>query len=231
MYFQFPQLTTTCAADVTALCHGGVYLASTFKWKLLNVPIAYILLWHMGCPNGQTGDSQPTGQDTMLATMWSVVAIVTTVHLCICDCGRGGKQVKACDLPMLSTGDATPGVCGSDLNCPVQKRHEYTGEDWWRLTKVVVDVEHLIDEKKLREMWLFSLENRRPRGISSIYINIREGSKEDGARLFSVIPVTGSDVMGTNWITGGPVWTSVNTFFSKRETRWSLEVPSHHNLF
>lgn len=83
LYFQLPQLITACAGGVTALCHSEVYLASTFKWKLLNVPIRYILLWHRGCPNGQTADCQPTGQHTMLAAMWSIIEIVATVHLCL----------------------------------------------------------------------------------------------------------------------------------------------------
>jgi len=45
-------------------------------------------------------------------------------------------------------------------------------------------------EGRLRELGLFSLEERRFRGILSKHVNkyLRGRCKEDGARLFSVVP-------------------------------------------
>ncbi|KAK4832496.1 hypothetical protein QYF61_023543 [Mycteria americana] len=50
--------------------------------------------------------------------------------------------------------------------------------------KMTKGLEHLSYEERLRELRLFSLEKRRLRGISSMSIRC----KEDGARLFSVVP-------------------------------------------
>ncbi|KAK4826123.1 LOW QUALITY PROTEIN: hypothetical protein QYF61_005275 [Mycteria americana] len=51
-----------------------------------------------------------------------------------------------------------------------------------KATTMMKGLEHLSYEERLRELGLFSLEKRRLRGISS------GGCKEDGARLFSVVP-------------------------------------------
>ena len=48
-----------------------------------------------------------------------------------------------------------------------------------------------------------------------MYINTwREGVKMTELGSFQCCPVTGPEAMSTNWNTGGPVWTSANTFFN-----------------
>ena len=87
-------------------------------------------------------------------------------------------------------------------------------------------LEHLSYKEKLRELWQFSPEKRRLRGISSICTNTwREGAKRMEPEPFEWCPVTEPEAKGINWNTGESIWTLGKSFFTVRMTKHWHRLP------
>ncbi|PKU31151.1 hypothetical protein llap_18545 [Limosa lapponica baueri] len=80
------------------------------------------------------------------------------------------QQVEGGDLsPLLSTGETHLEYWGPVMGSTVQERHGemYGGVQQWA-SKMIKGLEHLSYEERLRELGLFSLEERRFREITSM---------------------------------------------------------------
>lgn len=81
------------------------------------------------------------------------------------------------------------------------------------LQEMLEGLEHLCCGERLRELGWLSLEQSRLWGMESMPVNTsREGAKrmEPGSSQWCL--VTGPETTGTNWTTGGSLWTPWNGF-------------------
>lgn len=116
---------------------------------------------------------------------------------------------------MRGTGMDFPGVLCPLQDSPVQKRCGNIEESPTK-GPYLDGLDGLCYEDRVRELRLFSLEQRRLGGcFINRYNYLKEGFKEHS---FQWCPVTGADTMGTKLYTGESGWTLGNTFCPLRVT-------------
>jgi len=152
------------------------------------------------------------------AASWTRASNVSLQQRClgvpagILPCEDCCQQVEGGDLsPLLRTGEGEPGVTCPVLGSPVQtdtwtywKESSEGPQRWWRDKGI----------SPMRKGWrswdCSAWRTEGSGGIPSRYTNNwREDVKRTEPGPFQWCSVTGGEAMGTNWNTGGSVWTAV----------------------
>ena len=101
---------------------------------------------------------------------------------------------------------------------------------WWSVTKMMKSLEHFPYEERLRDLGLFSLENRRLKGdLITVCKHLKCGSQVNPGRLFSV--ASNNRTRGNGRNTGSSTLTQGRTLLSvmqhwNRLPREAVECPS-----